>query len=164
MTWSAIGRIVTAAVLGCVAAFAAATPGFANASVSARGIQWHGCGPELPPNLQCGELSVPLDYARPRGATTKLGFARLPAQDRARRVGSLIINPGGPGAAGSSFVAIEALGRHLWHPALHRRFDLIGMDPRGTGLSAPIQCDPATWNQIPSLFPHTEAEFEQLQG
>jgi pimeloyl-ACP methyl ester carboxylesterase len=161
---SSIGRIVAGAVLACVAAVAAATPGLADATASARTIQWHGCGPELPRSLQCGELAVPLDYARPRGATTKLGFARLPAQDRARRVGSLIINPGGPGAAGSSFVAVEALGRHLWHPALHRRFDLIGMDPRGTGTSTLIQCDPATWNQTASLFPHTEAEFEQLTG
>jgi pimeloyl-ACP methyl ester carboxylesterase len=164
VTRSSIGRIVVRTLLGCVAALAAATLGFPIATASAGTIQWHGCGPELPPNLQCGEIAVPLDYARPRGATTKLGFARLPAQDRSRRVGSLIINPGGPGAGGSSFVAIEALGRHLWHPALHRRFDLIGMDPRGTGTSAPIQCDPGTWNQIASLFPHTEAEFAQLQA
>ena len=163
-TRSSIGRIVAGALLGCVAAVAAAAPGSADAIASARSIPWHGCGPELPPSLQCGELAVPLDYARPGGATTKLGFARLPAQDRARRVGSLIINPGGPGAGGSSFVAIEALGRHLWHPALHRRFDLIGMDPRGTGTSAPVQCDPGAWNQVASLFPQTATEFEQLQG
>src|SRR4051794_952802 len=164
VTRSSVGRIVVGALLGCVAALAAGSPGFADVTASAGTIQWHGCGPELPPNLQCGELAVPLDYARPRGATTTLGFARLPAQDRARRVGSLIINPGGPGGAGSSFVAIEAAGRHLWHPALHRRFDLIGMDPRGTGTSAPIQCDPGAWNQIASLFPRTAAEFAQLQG
>ena len=58
----------------------------------------------MPANLQCGELSVPLDYDHPHGAKITLGFNRLPAADRAHRVGSLIINPGGPGGAGSDFV------------------------------------------------------------
>jgi pimeloyl-ACP methyl ester carboxylesterase len=88
-------------------------------------------------------------------------LARLPAQDRAHRVGSLVINPGGPGAPGSQFIALEAAGSHLWHPALHRRFDLIGMDPRGIGTSTPIRCDPAAWNQV-SLFPRNRAEFQRL--
>jgi pimeloyl-ACP methyl ester carboxylesterase len=45
---------------------------------------------------------------------------------------------------------------------LHQRFDLIGMDPRGTGLSTPIRCDPAVYNQPVSLFPQTKAQFDQL--
>ena len=74
-------------------------------------IQWHGCGPEFPSSVQCGELSVPLDYSHPHGAKITLGFNRLRAQDRAHRVGSLIVNPGGPGGAGSEVVALEAAGR-----------------------------------------------------
>jgi hypothetical protein len=57
-------------------------------------IRWHGCGPDLPKTVQCGELSVPLDYSRPQGAKITLGFNRLRAQDQAHRVGSLILNPG----------------------------------------------------------------------
>jgi pimeloyl-ACP methyl ester carboxylesterase len=135
-----------------------AAPGWAHGRIA-----WHGCGPEQPANLQCGELSVPLDYNRPHGPQITLGFNRLRAADRAHRVGSLIINPGGPGGPGSFFVAIEAAGGHLWNPALHERFDMIGMDPRGVGLSTPIQCDPDVYNQLTSrLFPNTAAQFDQL--
>jgi len=110
-----------------------AAPGWAKGRIA-----WHGCGPEWPSNLQCGELSVPLDYHHPRGAKITLGFNRLPAADPAHRVGSLIINPGGPGGPGSFTIAVEAAGGHLWNPALHERFDMIGMDPRGVGTSTPV--------------------------
>jgi pimeloyl-ACP methyl ester carboxylesterase len=152
-----VRRIAATALLAACVAILAAAPG------SARGtIRWHGCGSQLPASLDCGQLSVPLDYHHPRGQRITLGFVRLPASDRARRVGSLIINPGGPGGPGSVFVGIEAAGGHLWHPALHRRFDLIGMDPRGIGLSTPIRCDPAAYNKPVSLFPGTPAAFRQL--
>jgi pimeloyl-ACP methyl ester carboxylesterase len=57
---------------------------------------------------------------------------------------------------------VEAAGGHLWNPALHERFDMIGMDPRGVGTSTPVQCDPDVYNQLVSLFPSTEAQFDQL--
>ena len=94
----------------------------------------------------------------------RLGFARLRASDRRHRVGSLIVNPGGPGGAGSEVVAAEAAGLHLWHPALHRRFDLIGMDPRGIGLSTPVRCDPAIYNRIVSFAPRSRAQFRRLDA
>lgn len=59
-------------------------------------------------------------------------------------------------------VAAEAAGLHLWHPALHRRFDLIGMDPRGIGLSTPVRCDPASYNRIVTFAPRTRAQFGRL--
>ena len=158
-----IRRIAVTAVLGC-ALLVGALSGSARASAAPRAIQWQACGPELPPALQCGQLSVPLDYARPGGAKITVGVARLPAQDPARRVGSLIVNPGGPGGAGSQVVALEAAGRRLWHPSLHRRFDLIGMDPRGIGSSTQIQCDPAAYNQPVSLFPRSPAEFRAVSA
>jgi pimeloyl-ACP methyl ester carboxylesterase len=145
-----------------VAGLLAAAPGSA---AGARGtIRWHDCGSRHPAALQCGELAVPLDYANPRGATIRLGFNRLRAADRAHRVGSLVVNPGGPGGAGSEVVEAEAAGAGLWHPALHRRFDLIGMDPRGVGLSTPVRCDPAVYNRPVSLFPRTGPEFRRLNG
>jgi pimeloyl-ACP methyl ester carboxylesterase len=154
---SRVWRVAAPALLASLVLLVGAEPGWGKQT-----IRWHGCGSDFPPSLQCGELSVPLDYARPRGPAINVGFARLPARDRAHRVGSLIINPGGPGGPGSQVVALEAAGRHLWHPALNRRFDLIGMDPRGIGTSSPIQCDPATWNQPVSLFPRNPLEFTQL--
>ncbi len=151
-------KTAIASALACVAGLTAAT------SASAAPIAWHGCGPDLPRALQCGEIAVPLDYADPGGAKVSLAFARLPAAHSAKRVGSLIINPGGPGATGTSFIAPEAAGQHLWHPRLHRRFDLIGMDPRGIGTSTPVQCEPDTFNAPVSLFPRSPEEFAQLES
>jgi pimeloyl-ACP methyl ester carboxylesterase len=141
-----------------------ALPAAAHARAAPRAVQWHGCGSDVPPTVQCAQIPVPLDYADPGGPQIALGFARLPASDQAHRIGSLILNPGGPGGAGSQVVALEAAGRHLWHPALHRRFDLIGMDPRGIGTSTQIQCDPAAYNQPVSLFPRTAAEFDRVSS
>ena len=148
--------VIGLAVAGVVMWMGAA-PGLA-----AGAIRWHSCGADQPSNLQCGDLSVPLNYSRPHGAKITLGFNRLRAQDRAHRIGSLIFNPGGPGAGGSDFIAVEAAGGHLLHPSLHERFDLIGMDPRGIGRSTPVKCDPAVFNRPVSLFPRTQAEFDQV--
>ncbi|HEY4277108.1 MAG TPA: alpha/beta hydrolase [Conexibacter sp.] len=147
------------ALVACCAGLVIATaPGSAKATV-----RWHGCPDGYPKNVQCASVSVPRDYDHPRGAQITIGFDRLRATNRAHRVGSLIVNPGGPGGPGSQVVAVEAAGRHLWHPALHRRFDMIGMDPRGIGLSRPsIKCDPAPYNRPVSLFPDSQAQFDQL--
>jgi pimeloyl-ACP methyl ester carboxylesterase len=149
--------IAAVALAVCGLMLLGAAPGWAKGRIA-----WHGCGAQQPANLRCGELSVPLDYDHPRGAKIKLGFNRLRAADPAHRVGSLIINPGGPGGAGSQFVAVEAAGRHLWNPALHERFDMIGMDQRGVGTSTPVRCDPDVSNRLVSLFPSTKAQFDQL--
>ena len=142
----------------CVATIAlAATPAVAKPKIA-----WHGCGPESPPNVQCGELAVPLDWRHSGGPKIRLGFNRLRAQDRAHRLGSLIVNPGGPGGAGSEVVSAEAAGLGLFQPRLHERFDLIGMDPRGVGLSTHVRCDPAVFNRPVSFFPATAAEFQQF--
>src|SRR3954462_2933801 len=152
--------ITVVALLVVGLALVAAAPGSADEPRDK--VAWHRCGRALPSALECGELAVPLDYRHPRGAKIRLGFNRLRAQDRRRRVGSLIVNPGGPGGAGSDVVALEPEGAGLGHPALHRRFDLIGMDPRGVGLSTRVRCDPAVYNRPVSLFPRTAAQFRRL--
>ena len=152
-----VRRTFAVVALGGVLASAAAAPSWGRGT-----IRWHGCGRGAPAKLECGAIQVPLDYAHPNGGKIHLGFARLRASDRRHRVGSLIVNPGGPGGAGSDVVAVEAAGMHLWHPALHRRFDLIGMDPRGIGLSSPVRCDPAVYNRIVSFAPRSRAEFRRL--
>jgi pimeloyl-ACP methyl ester carboxylesterase len=88
-------------------------------------------------DLQCTHLTVPLDYAKPDGDTIKLGILRRPAKDRAKRIGSLVINPGGPGAAGLSTAASLADA----NDTLADRFDFVGFDPRGVGSSEPtVEC------------------------
>ena len=82
-------RSAATALAVCGLMLLGAAPGWAKGRIA-----WHGCGPEQPASLQCGELSVPLDYQRPYGAKITLGLNRLRAADRAHRVGSLIVNPG----------------------------------------------------------------------
>lgn len=91
------------------------------------------------PRLQCAYLEVPLDYAAPNGRAIKLGVLRRAASDPARRIGSLVINPGGPGASGMSSAA--SLVDQVTNNDVGRRFDLVGFDPRGIGSSQPqVHC------------------------
>jgi pimeloyl-ACP methyl ester carboxylesterase len=104
----------------------------------AQHIAWSGCSAGAPSGFQCARLTVPLDYARPQGSTVSLPLIRLPAGDSRHRIGSLVINPGGPGGSGISYA--EAAQR-IFSDALLARFDIVGFDPRGIGGSRPaIKC------------------------
>ncbi|QXJ20001.1 alpha/beta fold hydrolase [Actinomadura graeca] len=84
---------------------------------------------------RCADVTVPLDYARPGGRTIKVAISRLPASDRAHRIGTMILNGGGPGPA----IDMPPYIRDLMGDA-GRRYDLVGMDPRALGRSTPIDC------------------------
>ncbi|WP_229679964.1 alpha/beta hydrolase [Saccharopolyspora thermophila] len=89
--------------------------------------------------LECARLEVPLDYAQPQGRTITIGVLRSPAKDPARRIGSLLMNPGGPGASGMSTAA--SLAGSIAYTELGERFDFVGFDPRGVGASQPaVRC------------------------
>jgi pimeloyl-ACP methyl ester carboxylesterase len=97
-------------------------------------LAWTGCRD----GFQCATLTVPLDYADTTAGTVKLRVIRLPASRPAQRVGSLLINPGGPGVSAVDFLRGFAKGSA---PAvLRQRFDLVAFDPRGTTGSAPVHC------------------------
>lgn len=86
---------------------------------------------------QCGYLEVPLDYREPHGDTVRLAVMRVPAVGEA--VGSLVINPGGPGGSGLFAAAATALS--LPGSRVTDRFDLVGFDTRGVGASEPaVDC------------------------
>ena len=95
-------------------------------------IDWEGCG-----DNDCGELEVPLDYAQPDGETITLEVLRVRARDKDRRVGSLVVNPGGPGSSGVDYAANAAA---YFGPEIQRAFDIVGFDPRGVGRSTPLEC------------------------
>jgi pimeloyl-ACP methyl ester carboxylesterase len=81
---------------------------------------------------------VPLDdTAPPGGPTIRIALARVRATDPDRRIGSLVVNPGGPGASGVDFVRDAAA---LLPPPLRERFDIVGFDPRGVARTARIDC------------------------
>src|SRR5215470_13169436 len=89
--------------------------------------------------VECARVDVPLDYAKPDGEVASLGLLRRPASDPTRRIGSLLVNPGGPGASG--MVAAATLSKQVGESELGARFDLVGFDPRGIGASTPaVRC------------------------
>ncbi|MBW0088207.1 alpha/beta hydrolase [Pseudonocardia sp. KRD-184] len=90
------------------------------------------------PALDCGRVTVPLDYAQPGGETATIAVLRKRATGD--RIGSLLINPGGPGASGMSFA--PSIAGQIAGTPLAERFDLVGFDPRGVGSSEPaIDCE-----------------------
>lgn len=130
---------------------ATATPGRA-----AGPINWSDCGR----GFECGTLQVPVDYSKPNGATLSLALVRQPATDKAHRIGSLLVNPGGPGASGVDFV-------RAWTAVLSRdiraRFDIVGFDPRGIGQSTPIVCHDNLQALVAAdPIPTTQAAWDNL--
>jgi pimeloyl-ACP methyl ester carboxylesterase len=94
-------------------------------------LSWSPCGPD-----QCARLTVPIDYSHPEGATLTLAVLKVPAKDPSRRIGSLVVNPGGPGGSG----VVYATGDNVTTNAVRAVYDIVGFDPRGVGSSSPIKC------------------------
>ncbi|CAO2648352.1 Nn.00g076190.m01.CDS01 [Neocucurbitaria sp. VM-36] len=130
------------------------------------GILWSDCSDalSLPSNLQCANLSVPVNWDAPYGDTFNLAMVRLPrpSNSTTERIGHLFINPGGPGGSAIQTVAGIAGGIRSVSSELLNNFDLIGVDPRGVGLSAVSQCDPKIWNERVSQFPKTKEDYDRL--
>jgi pimeloyl-ACP methyl ester carboxylesterase len=127
---------VTVAACALVAALAPVAGARPSPSPVVPKLDWQPCG--TAPNIVCATATVPLDYDNPRGATVDLHLAKSPATDPAHRIGSMFINFGGPGAGAAD--RFEALGQ-AYRPGLNARYDIIAMDPRGTGQSSPtIDC------------------------
>ncbi|MCB0939553.1 MAG: alpha/beta hydrolase [Mycobacterium sp.] len=143
-------------VTGC-STLVAGTPRLAGAPLPpAPPVQWGPCetdgGEDLPKDAQCGELSVPVDYDNPDGAKATLALLRFPATGK--KIGSLVINPGGPGGSGvdSALDLVDALPKPV-----RQRFDLVGFDPRGVGSSTPaLQCNSDHDNDVLRADPQVD--------
>ncbi|SFB91570.1 alpha/beta hydrolase [Streptomyces aidingensis] len=121
-------------------------------------LQGGGAAPGGP--WQCARLTVPVDYTDPGGRTLSLALIRIPAEEGARRVGSLVLNFGGPG--GSGVAALPRL-EHLFRE-LRSGFDLVSFDPRGVGESSGVVCrdDAATDTALQEeSFPERPGEGEE---
>src|SRR3954447_12144597 len=143
-----------------VASLLLLTAGGSAAAAAAAKIAWSKCfgGP-----FRCGTLQVPLEYSKPNGTTISLAIVKLPATDPVHRIGSLLLNPGGPGGSGVDYVV--GAGPILYTPELRARFDLVGFDPRGIARSTALRCF-GTTNQAlstfaPFAFPMTRDELSQ---
>jgi pimeloyl-ACP methyl ester carboxylesterase len=125
-------------------------------------LRWRSCYPEFGPDFECAVVRVPLDHDRPRDRTIGIAMVRLPASDQQQRLGSLFLNPGGPGGSGVDLV-LQA-GPFLYTDEVRARYDLIGFDPRGTNRSRPLLCfrsfDEALGVIWPFAFPFEPGDEE----
>lgn len=126
---TALGTAVAAALVGTGTPAAAAAPP----------VQWSACTEATLVGYDCASYLVPLDHDDPGGASTPIALSRRPANVPATRIGTIFVNPGGPGGAGRGMVRSATT---LFSTAVLDRFDVVGFDPRGIGGSAPLQCFP----------------------
>ncbi len=144
------GAVVASALVGCAGEGSHARTGATGAATGAGAVAWGSC-PGGESGWQCGTLAVPLDHAHPGRAIT-LALTRHRATDRARRIGALVVNPGGPGVSGIAW-AFSAVA-DLFDPVLVKDFDIVAFDPRGVGASTPVTCvDGPTLDRINHLDP-----------
>jgi pimeloyl-ACP methyl ester carboxylesterase len=116
-------------------------------------IEWGKCettssdGEPAPADAECGKLSVPVDYAKPDGEVAQLAMVRFEATGD--KIGSLIVNPGGPGESGVD-AAVSMVG--MLPDSVRERFDLVGFDPRGVA------------NSTPALWCNSDADNDRLRA
>lgn len=110
--------------------------------------------------FRCGTVRVPVDHARPGGRSIRLAVVVRPADRPARSLGPLLLNTGGGGSAIAQLrLALETGGVR---GALAERFDLVAVDPRGVGQSAPVRCGRPARGRGVTWFPRDRAAFERL--
>ncbi|RAJ61742.1 alpha/beta hydrolase family protein [Streptomyces sp. Amel2xB2] len=99
-------------------------------------LSWRDCGDE---GFQCARMKAPLDYDHPDPSKDlKLAVARKKASGKSKPIGSLLVNPGGPGGSAVDYVQqAAAVG---YPPPVRRAYDLVGLDPRGVARSEPVRC------------------------
>jgi pimeloyl-ACP methyl ester carboxylesterase len=160
--------LVSLVAAGAVTANAAAPASDRTSAVEAQRVDrvpvprfdWWGCS-VFSPGAQCASVNLPLDYDQPKGAQTTVAVLRIKATDQEHKIGTLFLNPGGPG--GSSIELASAAPNFLG-PDLLAKFDIVGFDPRGTNYSENVQCWKNIGEQAEALsganveFPWTDAE------
>ncbi|MEE6260337.1 alpha/beta hydrolase [Plantactinospora sonchi] len=120
-------------------------------------VTWAPC-PETA-DVECGTIPMPVDWADQGGEKFTLALARRKATDPAKREGVLFINLGGPGGSGVDFALVA---HRYFSPEVQKRFDIIGIDPRGIARSTPVMCSLRKLDQRPPFPPDNQAEFEDL--
>ncbi|MBQ0985390.1 alpha/beta fold hydrolase [Streptomyces sp. F63] len=99
-------------------------------------LRWRACGAA---GFQCATLKAPLDYDKPgEGRDVRLAVSRKKAAGPGKRLGSLVVNPGGPGGSAIGYLqSYAALG---YPEPVRARYDMVAVDPRGVARSEPVKC------------------------
>ena len=121
-------------------------------------IKWRTCYD----SLLCADVLVPIDYTNIKLGTFRISMLKYEATNKEDRIGSLFVNPGGPGASGVEY-AYSA--EYIFSPQVLALYDIVGFDPRGVGRSAPIRCltdDETDANYASDSKPDNPQEFEAL--
>jgi pimeloyl-ACP methyl ester carboxylesterase len=141
-------------------------PAYSDGAIESLGIPEEQLGAfrALLARTECGTVQVPLDYTHPNGTKITIAITRLKATDQKHKLGSIAMNPGGPGGSGY----LMPLSLALASPqvaGLSDRYDLIGFDPRGVGYSTKVDCPPPGGDGGPIDIPPgpiSEATARQL--
>lgn len=149
----AVDRPVLPEANPSVAGLVDGLPGDDLAAYAAQKFDWSNCGD----GTQCASVLAPLDYADPAAKAVTLSVRRKTAT-ATPRLGTLFINPGGPGGSGKDEVpTFETTGLE--------QYDIVGWDPRGVGDSTPVKCygdaEAEAFNNL-DISPDTEAERSAL--
>jgi pimeloyl-ACP methyl ester carboxylesterase len=126
------------------------------AAYYAQELQWKSCYE----NYQCTDLLVPIDYTELKTGTFNISVLKYPTTGE-KKLGSLIVNPGGPGGSGVDYAYAA---EYLFNPAILGAYDIVGFDPRGVGRSKPILClsdRELDANYASDSKPDNEQEFAQ---
>ena len=97
-------------------------------------LDWSDCEPQ---GMECTTVTAPIDWGNPSAGDIELAVVRLATKSNAR-VGSLLMNPGGPGGSGVELV--QQAAEFVTSADLRESFDIVGWDPRGVGLSTGVSC------------------------
>ncbi|MER5749087.1 alpha/beta hydrolase [Streptomyces sp. NPDC002088] len=124
----------SSAAEAALAALPRATPS-ALSSYYGQKLAWRSCGV---PGFECATMKAPLDYAKPTAGDVRLAVARKKATGPGKPLGSLLVNPGGPGGSAVGYLQQYA---GIGYPAeVRARYDMVAVDPRGVARSEPVEC------------------------
>ncbi|MDY5152459.1 alpha/beta hydrolase fold [Actinobaculum suis] len=117
-------------------------------------VEWKDCGPAA----QCTDIQVPLDYAQPEGKTITVAMKKRVASGK--KIGTLFVNPGGPG--GSGIEMVDGINAFFSDKVL-AAYDVVGFDPRGVGKSTPVKClsDAELDRVLTASYPDDDPETPQ---
>jgi pimeloyl-ACP methyl ester carboxylesterase len=123
-------------------------------------LDWKPCSDNA--KHRCATMQVPVDYTKPAGDRFTLALRKAPATDPAKRLGSLVINPGGPGGSGVEYAQYASF---VFSPAVRAAYDIVGFDPRGIGQSDPVSClSDADMDALFAIDPTPDSAAERQKG